>query len=313
MRGVQRLFVRSAFVLAIAFAAVVLPSAAGALPSGIAAPSGAVANTQTFNDSSGENPAAPDITQIVVSNDDAGGITFRINIPNRPTYARDVALFLTIDSDANQATGDPEQLGADYALDLFAGEIILFRWDGTQYGLAANQSSLSYSWQAGATIRINASDLNNTRRFNFSVQAISGIIFDDTTGTASCPPEPADCERDFAPTFGFYNYQVLIARSALVIRTFTRTPSRPRAGQSFTLRMVVARSDPNAVLRNGRVTCNGRAGVARLRASVARVQGGAATCTWRIPANAKGRTFRGSVALVFEGLRASRSHSATIR
>ena len=307
MRGVLRLFVRSGFVLVIAFAAIVLPSA------GFSAPSGVAANTQTFNDSSGENPAAPDITQIVVSNDDAGGITFRINIPNRPTYARDVALFLTIDSDANQATGDPEQLGADYALDLFAGEIILFRWDGTQYGLAANQSSLSYSWQAGPTIRVNASDLNNTRRFNFNVQAISGIIFDDTTGSASCPPAPADCARDFAPTFGFYNYQVLIARPTLVVRTFTRTPSRPAAGQPFTLRMVAARSDTGAVLRNGRVTCNARAGTTRLRAQVARVVGGAVVCTWLIPANARGRTFRGSAAVVFEGLRVARSHSARIR
>jgi hypothetical protein len=43
------------------------------------------------------------------------------------------------------------------------------------------------------------------------------------------------------------------------------------------------------------------------------VQGGAVVCTWLIPANAKGRTFRGSVTVVFEGLRASRSFSARIR
>lgn len=297
----------------IGLAVVALPTAAAGAPSGPSVPAAPLANTQTFNDSSGENPAAPDITTIVVSNDDAGAITFRINIPNRPTYARDIAIFMLIDSDANQATGNPEDLGADYALDLFAGEIILFRWDGTQYSLAANQSSLSYAWQAGPTIRINASDLNNTRRFNFDVQAISGIIFDDATGSASCPPAPGDCARDFAPTFGFYNYQVLIARPTLVVRSFTRTPSRPAAGRTFTLRMVAARSDTGAVLRNGRVTCLGRAGTARLRAQVARVQGGAVVCTWLIPANAKGRTFRGSVAVVFEGLRASRSHSARIR
>jgi hypothetical protein len=43
------------------------------------------------------------------------------------------------------------------------------------------------------------------------------------------------------------------------------------------------------------------------------VQGGAAVCTWQIPANATGKRFRGSVTIVFEGLRASRSFSARIR
>ena len=74
-----------------------------------------------------------------------------------------------------------------------------------------------------------------------------------------------------------------------------------------------ARSDTGAVIRNGRVTCRGRAGNARLRATTARVQGGQVTCTWLIPANARGRTFRGSATVVFEGLRASRSISARIR
>jgi hypothetical protein len=77
--------------------------------------------------------------------------------------------------------------------------------------------------------------------------------------------------------------------------------------------MVAARSDTNAALQNGRVTCVGRAGNARLRAQLARVQGGAVVCTWQIPANARGRTFRGTVTVVFEGLRASRSFSARIR
>ena len=53
------------------------------------APAGA-ANTVTYPDSTGENPAAPDITTIVVSNDDAGMITFKINIPNRAHCTRDI-------------------------------------------------------------------------------------------------------------------------------------------------------------------------------------------------------------------------------
>jgi hypothetical protein len=304
----MRLPIRTGLLVSlIALAVFALPTA------GTSAPALVTANEQTYQDSTGEDPQAPDITSIVVSNDDAGTITFRLNIPNKPTYSRDIAMFMFVDSDANQSTGDPESFGADFLIQLFGGEIVLLRWDGTDYGLAATQASLSYTWQAGPTVRINASDLNNTRRFNFGVIMVSGIVFDDVTGSADCPPEPADCSRDFAPTIGFYRYEVLRARPTLVVRGLTRTPSRPTAGRTFTLRMVAARSDTGAVLRNGRVTCNGRAGTARLRAQLARVQGGAVVCTWLIPANARGRTFRGTVRVVFEGLTASRSHSARIR
>ena len=78
------------------------------------------------------------------------------------------------------------------------------------------------------------------------------------------------------------------------------------------MRLTAARSDTGAVLQNGRVTCVGRVGTARLRVQLARVQGGAVVCTWLIPAKAKGKTFKGSAAVVFEGLRASRSISRKI-
>ena len=67
------------------------------------------------------------------------------------------------------------------------------------------------------------------------------------------------------------------------------------------------------MLQNGRVTCVGRAGTTRLRAELARVQGGSVVCIWSIPPNAKGKTFRGTATVVFEGLRASRSYTSRIR
>jgi len=306
-----RLTTRTGLVLAVAALVVVLPTAAGALPSGTTAVTSITANEVTFQDSTGEDPTAPDITTIVASNDDAGMLSFRINIPNRPTYTRDIGLFMLVDSDANQATGNTQELGADHVIQLLAGEILLFKWDGTDYTLSATQSSLSYAWQGGATVRINASDLNNTRRLNFDVVVLSGITIDETTGALDCPE--ATCKRDLAPTIGFFTYPVVLARPTLVVRGVTRTPARPTAGRPFTLRMVTARSDTGAALQNGRVTCIGRAGNARLRAAVARVQGGAVTCTWRMPANSRGRAFRGSVAVTFEGLTASRSYSSRIR
>jgi hypothetical protein len=309
-----RLPTRTGLVLGIAAFVVALPTAAGALPAGTTAPAAVAANSTNYQDSTGENPAAPDITTITVSNDDAGLITFRINVPNRPQLNQDMYFLLFVDSDNNAATGSAETGGADYVMEVVRGEIALFRWDGSDFTRRFGDPSavtLTFSWQGGITIRISQAELGNTTRLKFFTIVESGIVVDPVTGDLDF----TNAVGDAAPGggVGLYAYEVIRARPTLVVRSLRGTPAAPRAGQTFTLRMVAARSDTNAVIQNGRVTCAGRAGNSRLRAQLARVQGGAVVCTWRIPANAKGKTFRGSVTVVFEGLRASRSFSARIR
>jgi hypothetical protein len=231
-----------------------------------------------------------------------------------------MALLVWFDTDNNPRTGAPgtdlDPPGTDYVMEVVRGELNLYRWDGTGFTRRFGDPSavtLSFSYANGITLRIDRAELGNTSRFRFYVFVVSGLTVDPTTGSLSCPAPP--CPSDDAPGggAGLYSYELKLARPTLIVRRLTRTPAAPQAGKPFTLRMVAARSDTNAVIRNGRVTCVGRAGSTRLRADVARVQGGSVTCTWRIPANARGRTFRGSVAVVFEGLRASRSYSARIR
>jgi hypothetical protein len=290
--------------------AVALPAAATGSPSSATTPARVAANTTTYQDSVGENPAAPDITTIVVSNNDAASISLRMNIPNRPTLTQDMLVIVWVDSDNNAATGDPQSFGAEYLMLLFRGDIVLLRWNGAEYAEGAPATSLIFSYQGGAvTFTINASELGNTRRFGFATRAISGIVIDEATGDLDL----TNAVQDDAPSgAGLFNYQLQITPPSLVVRRVTTVPRVPRAGKTFTMKLVAARSDTGAVLQNGRVTCVGRAGTTRLRAQVARVTGGAATCTWNIPANAKGKTFRGSVTVGFEGLRASSSISRRI-
>ncbi len=302
----MRPLTRPWLVLATAVALVALPSAASGALSGPQAPG---ANFATFNDSVGEDPAGPDITTITASNDDAATVTFKVNIPNRAQYGTDILMLLFIDSDANQGTGDAENFGTDYVIQLAQGEALLFKWDGSDYTLAATQASLNYAWASGPTFRINAADLSNTRKLNFNVLVLGGVVFDNVTGAIDC----TNCHGDGAPTAGLYTYNVVVQKPTLVVRSLKPTPARPVAGKPFTLRLVAARSDTGARVQNGRVTCVGRAGNVRLKAQVQRVQGGAATCTWNIPAGAKGKAFRGSVTVSFEGLRASQSYTGKVR
>jgi hypothetical protein len=241
---VRRLTV-SGLVLASAVAIVALPTAASGALSGPAAPTATAANSTDYQDSAGENPAAPDITTLTVSNTDAGQVSFRINVPNRATFSSDMLVALEVDTDNNANTGSPE--GTEYAIEIFQGEAALFRWDGTNFTRRPGDppfTSLLFSYQGGITIRMSAAELGNTKAFKFAAFVFSGIA--------------------------------------------------------------------NAVVRNGRVTCVGRIGNARLNARVQNVVAGAATCTWNLPPNSKGKRIRGSVSLVFEGLRASQSFSARI-
>jgi len=304
---------RTGLVLAVAAVIAALPTAAGALPGGTSSTAFVAANSQNYQDSTGEDATAPDITTLTVSNDDAGIISFRVNVPNRPALGQDMLFELWVDSDNNGATGSPDVGGADYVIQLVRGEVSLYKWDGTDYTRRFGDPSavtLNFSYQAGLTVRISAAELGNTKTFKFFVVAISGLVVDPVTGDL----DGANSKADVAPGggVGLYPYTVNVAKPTLVVRGVTTTPRVPKAGATFTMRLTAARSDTGAVLQNGRVTCVGRAGTARLRAQLARVQGGAVVCTWLIPANAKGKTFRGSATVVFEGLRASRSISRRI-
>ena len=86
----MRSLTRPGIVIAIAIAVVALPTVASGALSGPAAPAAPAANSVTYQDSTGEIAAAPDITTLTTSNNDAGVVQFRVNIPNRATLTQDL-------------------------------------------------------------------------------------------------------------------------------------------------------------------------------------------------------------------------------
>jgi hypothetical protein len=255
----------------------------------------------------GENPAAPDITTIVVSNTDTASISLRVNVPNRPTLTQDMLVVLWVDSDNNPATGDPDSLGADYLVLLFRGDIALLRWDGADYVEGSPATSLIFAYAGGAvTFSINAAELGNTRRFGFATRVISGIVIDETTGDLDF----TNAVQDDAPSgAGLFNYQLQITPPSLLVAASRRCRRCPRGTDVHD----APRRRPFRHRRNRPE-----------RARHVRRSGGhhAPACAGRRspparrplehPANAKGKTFRGSVTVVFEGLRASSSISRRI-
>jgi hypothetical protein len=270
------------------------------------------ANSATFQDSTGERAGAPDITTVTVSNTNAGVISFAITIPGRGSLSEDMIVEIIVDSDANPATGDqdPDNLGGDYAIELFGGSANLFKWDGTTYsrrGADPPQSSLRFS---GLTVFINTADLGNTTRFNFSTFVATGIVVDPTNGDVDF----SKAQADFAPDLGhgMWNYVVRVGALRLNAKRFSLNPSRPVAGRPLTASLTATRSDTGATLAGGQVVCTATVGGKRIAARVHRFVGTQARCTWAVPASARGQRLSGKITVVFEGRRVSRSFSATV-
>ena len=183
----------------------------------LSAGAGIRANSQTFSDSTGEDAAAPDVTSVVVSNDDSGTLTFQVNISNRPALTSDMAVNVFIDTDLNAANGaGPDFLGADIVLALDHGGVDLAKWGGSGFVFSGSPSSLVASYANGATIKVKAADLGLTT-FNFYVATQAGT-------------DP-DFHVDFAPDsgHGVFNYQIKITPPAATPPTTPKAKSKPKA------------------------------------------------------------------------------------
>jgi len=125
-------------------------------------------NSTTYPDSIGEDAAAPDITSVTVSNDDAGMITFQVTVSNRPALTQDMEFLVLLDIDKNASTGAAAFLGADYVIDLISGSVDLFHWNGSAW-------TLQYEFKAYIMVGILGIIAYGVGRW-FSTVAALGII-----------------------------------------------------------------------------------------------------------------------------------------
>jgi hypothetical protein len=266
-------------------------------------------NTKTFPDSIGEDAQAPEVTSVVVSNDDAGLITIQINVSNRPAMTPDMYFLVFLDTDKKANTGFADALGADYVIQLVPGAVDLFQWNGTTFVGAPSQTSLTFSYlPTGPVIKVSAADLSKTKSLNFGVVAAAGLTID-----AAGNPDFTNEHRDYAPDLGhgFNSYDVL-TKLVLSVTAFTTAPRPAKAGRAFTASLAANENDTAGPVQAGTVTC--AASIAGRRLVVARhaVRNGVAICVWRIPATAKGRIVRGLITLNVRGTSVTRGFSARV-
>jgi hypothetical protein len=274
--------------VASALAALVLIGAPGALADG------------SYGDPAGDSGLAPDITQVAISHDAAGMLSFAITT-SQPNLTPENTFWGFVDSDQNAATGLPHLgIGADH----------MFLADGDG-GLMSHITGNSLTFDFNADLRASYANGIETVQFPRTVIGSSdrfAIVFEADLDDANGDTIATDRAPDGPPA---YVYSFVAEALTLSMGKPVGTPVKPVAGKAFVVSAPVARSDDQA-FASGEVSCQARVGGQTLRAS-GRVASGFARCSMRIPKNAKRKVLRGSITVVADDVTVKKPFSFTVR
>ena len=241
--------------------------------------------TGSYTDPAGDSGAAPDITSVAVSHDDAGFVSLAVTT-NQPTLAPDTAFWGYIDADRDTSTGIPiNGLGVD---EMFIGDgtgSLLAHIDGSSISFAFS-STLTTSYANGVfTARFNRSEIGTTDRFAFAVASELDDANGDAIATDDAPDAPPGYEYSFVPL-------------SLTVSAPVAAPKTPVSGKRFVVSAAVTRNDEQPFAA-GNVTCSARAGKVALK-PVASAGSGAARCAMKVPKGMSGKTLRGTITVSAE-------------
>lgn len=262
---------RSSIALAaLALALLVVPAASAA---------------RTYSDLAGDSGAAPDITSVAISHDDAGWISLAVTT-NQPVLSPDALFWGYIDADRDASTGmSVNGLGVD---EMFLGDGtggLLAHIDGGSFQVAFS-STLTTSYANGVfTARFNRSELGATERFAFAVESELDDANGDTIASDHAPDAPPGYEYSFVPL-------------SLTMGSPAGAPKAPVSGKRFVVSAAVTRSDGQPFAA-GNVTCTARAGKVALK-PIATTTDGVARCAMKVPKGMSGKTLRGTVTVSAE-------------
>jgi len=228
----------------------------------------------TFTDTPGDAVGgAADFTQLVVSNDFDGNITFAFTFANRAAFTDDDLVLILLNSDKNASTGTS---GADFAIGVGNLGGILLRGDGTSFQLAS-AGTLKTS-NNNMTVTINRSDLGGTTGFLFLAVA---TLNSNSDAQDLVPETGAAYDLDLKPTL-----DTLAAHFS---------PAKPKAGKVFRLAGTTLRLDDGTSVKADSITCVAKLSGKRL----------AGRCSWRIPVSARGKRLAVTLTARYKGASAT--------
>jgi hypothetical protein len=213
-----------------------------------------------FSDNLGDSGSAPDIDKVTVTNDAFGLNQFHVTLAS--DFSSTSTLTLFIDADNNPQTGDPSNLGADFALEEYAdnGELDFFVWQSAKWVNGLIDSGLTFRQSSdlrSVDLTVDSGDISNTPSFSFSVE---------TTNTAQTA-NPV--YWDYAPSGGEWSYTF---KKPLSLSFGPTASSVDKAKRSWTLLGAVDRSDTGqSIGPESTVACSGTSGRTALQVVLHRI------------------------------------------
>jgi hypothetical protein len=289
----------------LALALVALPAVAD-VEGVVAAPKQPLARSHVYDDARADVPSAPDITSVVVANDDAGRLVVKVSFANRTALLSSDLLVVGLGVDRDKRTGGP--IGMDYALSATTAGAELGVWNSSPWTgsgyvpvhgaatMSTSNDSVSLSTTVG---RLGALMAARRPRLRFVLVAIANT------------DQPEENWAD--DVAGPWSYRVELP-TKLLASNIVLAP-RPRPGGMLTARLAVTMirgdySEPvDAADVKARAVVAGRP-LRLLHSGSTRSGLGA---TWRLPGWAHDQTVRGSVTVSLDGTRATRTFSATVK
>ena len=293
----RRIFIGTVAVVALAAAG----SALAAAPRHATQVYAVTANSQAFTDTTGDaTDGAPDVSTVTVSNDDNGQVTFAMTLANRTALTDQDFILAQLDTDGNLSDGLG---GADYLGGFVNGSGAIFSGAGGNLVQIA-PASFSSSFANGVqTFSVNRADIGNPAQIALVIS---------TSG------DGATTIGERAPDDSVWNYAVTVTQvgstgttGSLDLVASKAVLSKATAGKRFTASTVVT-NDGEGV--QGTVTCSARLGGKALPAGKgSAAASGKATCSWRLPAAAHGKSLAGRISVSYQGASVARSFSTKVK
>ena len=236
----------------------------------------------SVTDLAGDHEAAPDVTDVRVSDSGSGTISFAVSTPSHAALTSATWVELDVDIDRRHSTGGG---GVEVYVVLTQGRVFVGRWSPSEQEFAVRRTGARARSSGGVvTFDVPRALLEDVASFDFYVVSGDSETDDEDNAIDLAP----DGDRWWRYTLANKPPLRLIAEDARGL------PARPRAGRTFSVVVPVRRSDTARGITSGSATCTVQVAGKPVQAT-GKVGAGNGRCSLRVPAGSRGTALRGSI------------------
>ena len=254
----------------------------------------------SVSDGAGYHEAAPDVTDVRVTDSASGTISFAVSTPSHGALTPGTWIELDVDIDRRHSTGAG---GVEAFVALSEGRVFVGRWSASEQDFVVRTTGARARSAGGVvTFDVPRALLDDVASFDFYV--VGGHSDQDDEDNAI----------DLAPNGDrWWRYALANKPPLHLIADDARgVPARPRAGRSFSVVVPVRRSDTARGITSGSATCTVRVAGKPVQAA-GKVAAGTGRCSLRVPGEARGTPLRGSIVVRSAGKSVTTRFSFPVR